>query len=570
MVIPLPVRHARGYQITCTIIFILTNSIALFANIADIPYYAFTLRRTTSIVFSQFDDEKNLGSLFLSFIVDYWYATLMFVALVTILIWATIKTGSSERKIKNSFGYYSAGVVIFVVTSVLVWGGIRGGFGHSTRPISLSNSGEYVEHPAQMAIVLNTPFAIIRTLGKDKLERLHYYDNKTLPTVFDAVQTNTSQQAFEPKNIVIIILESYSKEFVGALNKSRKVNGYTGYTPFLDSLIPHCWTFEHSFANGKKSIEALPSVLASIPSMEVPYVLSHYSSDDINSLFSLLKCKGYSSAFFHGAANGSMGFDAFMKIASADAYYGKTEYNHNEDYDGIWGIWDEPFFQYFACTMNTMKPPFCTTIFSVSSHHPFNVPPQYEGTLKTGPLPLHRCINYTDNAIRKFFATAKKMPWFKNTIFVITADHASFPYYKEYNNDADHFSIPLLFYAPDNSLAQYDTVSVAQQTDIMPTLLAMLHYDKPFVSFGKNLLDKTQPHFAMNYINGNYQLFNDSLLLQTDGTKINGFYNYASDKSLQKPLPQSAKTKVMMDFVKAFTQQYNNRTLDNQLTYKLK
>src|SRR5690606_3286191 len=123
---------------------------------------------------------------------------------------------------------------------------------------------------------------------------------------------------------------SFSKEFFGAFNKDKNNGTYTGYTPFLDSLTGHSLSFTYSFSNGRKSIDGLPSVVSSIPSLGVPYFLSPYSGNRINSLASLLKEKGYHSSFFHGAPNGSMGFEAFMNIAGFEAYYGLSEYGDDD------------------------------------------------------------------------------------------------------------------------------------------------------------------------------------------------------------------------------------------------
>lgn len=567
-IIPFKFRNNGMYQKVLFWIFIITNSIALFINMADIPYYPFTFRRTTCIIFSQFKDEQNLWGLTFKFLLDYWYIVLLYALLVWSIVWSYKRIKIHKPKITNKALYYVLNCMAMLVCIVLIIGGLRGGLSHSTRPITLSNAGEYVENPNETALVLNTPFALIRTINKNGLKKETFFAENQLETIYTPIHKPNKDNVFEPKNIVIFILESYSKEFIGALNKHSKIKGYTGYTPFLDSLIGESYVFENAFANGKKSIEALPSVLASIPGMEVPYVLSSYSSNNVNSIASLLKPKGYHSAFFHGAPNGSMGFQAFMKLAKIDEYYGKDEYNNDDDFDGMWGIWDEPFFQFYAKKINSFKQPFCVSLFSVSSHHPFAIPEKHERKLKKGPLPLHQCVNYTDVSLRRFFETARKMPWFKNTIFVITADHASFPYYKECYNDVDHFAIPLLFYTPDGSLKGIDTTTVAQQIDIMPTLLSYLHYDCSYVSFGKDLLHPTTNDFTINYLNGNYQIFNNQYVLQTNGKAIVGLFDYKADRLLKHKVENTKIKDELLKKTQAFMQQYNNRMIDNKLIIK--
>jgi len=569
-IIPFKFRSLWWYQSMLYWIFIITNSIALIANIADIPYYPFTFRRTTWDVFAQFQHEKNLWGLSFKFMLDYWYAVVLFACLIFALVWSYEKVKIDfKAKIKNDILYYSLNVVALLITVTLIIGGIRGGFEHSTRPITLSNAGSFVEKPSESVLVLNTPFTLIRTISQSGLRKKNYFSEQELASIYTPLHQGVDTGEFKKKNVVILVLESFGKEYFTSLNQHTNIPNYSGYTPFLDSLITQSMVFENAFANGKKSIEALPSVLASIPGMQSPYVLTPYSYNEINSLPSLLKKEGYYSAFFHGAPNGSMGFDAFMKIAKVDSYFGKTEYNNDADFDGMWGIWDEPFLQYFAKEVNSFKQPFCASLFSVSSHHPFKVPAQYEGKLKQGPMPLDQCINYTDMSLRKFFATASKMPWFKNTIFVITADHATFPYYKEYNNDIDHFSIPMIFYTPDGSLKGRNTDIVAQQIDIMPTVLKYLNYKKPYIAFGKDLLSATKKDaFAVNFINDNYQFFFDDYVLVYDGKRVDGMYAYKNDRRLEHKINNKPLEDILLKKAKAFIQQYNNRMVENKLVVK--
>ena len=305
----------------------------------------------------------------------------------------------------------------------------------------------------------------------------------------------------------------------------------------------------------------------SIPSIEVPYVLSHFSGNKINSLPTLLRDKGYYSAFFHGAPNGSMGFDAFANLSGFDEYVGKDEYNNNDDFDGIWGIWDEKFLQFFANEMSTFKQPFYTTVFTVSSHHPYNLPDEYQDKFKGGPKPVHRTIQYTDYSLKKFFESASKMPWFNNTIFVLTADHASAEIqFQEYNSPWGYFSIPIIFYEPGNTVMSMKP-EIIQQADIMPTVLGLLHYDKPYISFGRDILTNEEP-FAFNYLNNVYQAFMGGYLLQFDGSKSIGLYDFIRDKMMTKNLITEKPDIVgkMELRLKAFIQQYNNRMVENDLT----
>ncbi|MFM7486329.1 MAG: LTA synthase family protein, partial [Cytophagales bacterium] len=544
------------------------NTIAFAANTVDFIYYRFTLRRTTLSVLNQFENETNLGRLFFRFLFDYWYATLFFMTIIAIMVVLFNRIRYRGPQMKSVWKFYGFGTLGFLISIGLFIGGARGGFRESTRPITLSNAAAYVKDPREINLVLNTPFALMRTAKANIITKVNYFSSeRDLNEVFNPVKMPVDTLSFQSKNVVVLILESFSKEFIGAYNKNLEQGKYMGYTPFLDSLINFSHAFQYSMANGRKSIDAMPSVICSIPSIEVPYVLSHYSVNKINSLPSLLREKDYFSAFFHGAPNGSMGFDAFANLSGFDAYFGKDEYNNNNDFDGIWGIWDEKFLQFFAEKMNGFKQPFYSTLFTVSSHHPYNLPHEYENVFKGGPKPVHRTIQYTDMALRKFFAKASAMPWFANTIFVLSADHASAEIqFQQYNSPSGYFAIPIIIYEPGSKPIPMRN-ELAQQTDIMPTVLSMLHFDRPYVSFGRSVFSQEEP-FAFNYLNNTYQAFMGDYLLQFDGQKSIGLYNFKQDVAItQNLLPsQVALAQKMEKKLKAFIQQYNNRMVDDQLT----
>lgn len=572
MILPFTFRFRNWYKSMVKWIFIITNSIAFAANTADFIYYRFTLRRTTLSFLNQFENETNFGKLLFQFVFDYWYATLFFVFLVMLLVIAFNRISYDGPQQSNKWKFYGYGIVAFALSIGLFVGGARGGFRESTRPITLSNAAAYVNEPREINLVLNTPFALMRTAKANVISKVNYFSSEEeLNKVFNPVKIPRDTLPFRRKNVVVLILESFSKEFIGAYNRDLEGGKYIGYSPFLDSLIGVSHAFQYSMANGRKSIDAMPSVICSIPSIEVPYVLSHYSGNKINSLPSLLRNKGYYSAFFHGAPNGSMGFDAFANLSGFDGYFGKDEYEDTyratDDFDGIWGIWDEKFLQYFATKMNSFKQPFYTTVFTVSSHHPYNLPSEYENVFKGGPKPVHRTIQYTDMALRKFFTAASKMPWFNNTLFVLTADHASAEIqFQEYNSPSGYFAVPIIFYEPGSSPLPMKN-EIVQQADILPTVLGNLHFDEPYVSFGRDVFGDEEP-FVFNYLNNTYQAFMGDYLLQFDGTKSIGLYNFKTDKTISNNLLASRPEVVskMELRLKAFIQQYNNRMVDDKLT----
>lgn len=572
MILPLFVRFQPVYQKVVKWIFLITNSAALALNVSDFIYFKFTLRRTTGDIFQQFENETNLGGLFFRFLIDYWYATLFWIAVVVLMAWLYNKVQLTGPMIRNRVTFYFAGLLALPLVGVIAVYGIRGDLKHSTRPLTLSDAGKYVEEPADVNLVLNTPFALYRTLGKTKIKNVTYFTSKeALEKNFTPFHPKKDTAVMKRMNVVVIVLESFSQEFFGYYNQAKENGTYKGYTPFLDSLARHGYTFQYSFANGRKSIDALPSVVASIPSMGIPYVLSPFSGNKINSLGNLLGQEGYHSAFFHGAPNGSMGFEAFMNIAGIDDYYGMSEYNNNDDFDGWWGIWDEKFLSFTAEEQNKFKRPFLSVFFSVSSHHPFIVPKEYESTFKGGKEPILKCIQYTDHALRKYFEKISKMEWYENTLFVITADHTSSNVlFDESRTARGLFSIPLIFFRPDGSLAHMDSSSVVQQADIMPTVLGYLDYPKDYIGFGRDVIHDTTTSCAWNYKDDVFQFYEGDYLLQFDGKRSVALYNFKTDTMLQANLlteEDLQEQRARMELrIKAVIQQYNNRMVENDLT----
>lgn len=564
--VPFPFRYQPSYQKVSKIVFIVTNSLGFAANFADFAYYKYTLKRTTFNVFSQFNNEQNKLKLADNFLLDYWYLLFLLIAFIYLFIKVYDLVTVGKKPIFN-WKTYLLHTCVLILTAALFVVGVRGGWRHSTRPITLSNAGDYVKSPGEISLVLNTPFTIIKTLKATRLKTVNYFSQRTLDSIYNPVHLPQNKAQFQKLNVVFLIIESLGKEHVGALNKDIANGTYKGYTPFIDTLVTQSFTSTHTYANGRKSIDGLPSIITGIPSVNEPYVLSTYATNKTTSIAKLLGDEGYETAFFHGAPNGSMGFSAYTNLSGIKNYYGKNEYNNDADFDGIWGIWDEPFMQYMATTINTFKQPFFTAFFSVSSHHPFKVPEKYQGKFPKGPLEVQEPMGYTDMAIGKFFKTASKMPWFKYTLFVLCADHATVSYYPQYQTVQGYFSIPILFYYPGGDL-KGKTDKLIQQIDIMPTVLNFLNYNKPYFAFGFDALNKKSKNFVVNNNDGSFNFYQGDYLLLNDGFKTSAIFDTKNDRLnknnlLGKSLKEQAE---MENNLKAFIQQYTNRMISNQLT----
>lgn len=569
-IIPFDFRYRKWYEDTVRVIFFATNGLAIAANCMDYVYYRFVYKRVTADVFKTFENEAHKAKMFFKYLADYWIVTVIGVSILAAMVVLYNLVKPVKPKPKNRIVYYGVNVLFIPLAIALIIGGARGGYRHSTRPITISNAARYVRSPHDVPIVLNTPFDMLRTSGMKPLVKYDFFTTEQLGEIYDPHYIPTpGAKPFENCNVVIIILESFAREYVGSFNHDLEGGTYQGYTPFIDSLISVSLTFDVSLANGKKSIDAMPSILASVPSLETPYIISHYANNQINGLASILKTKGYYSAFFHGAPNGSMGFDSFARMAGFDSYFGLDQYPDKNDFDGMWGVWDEPFFKFFASKLNTFKEPFLASIFSISSHHPFKVPEKYKDKFKKGPAPILEVIGYSDFALKEFFREISHEPWFKNTLFVFTADHTNESIHKEFQNDFGSYSIPIIFYKQGSDL-RGRKIRIAQQIDIMPTILSYLHYDGEFVAFGNNLLDDTKESFAFNTNDSDYHLYMHDHLLEMMDNKPLSLYNYKTDKFLETNLlvkePDLAGK--MEEKMKAVIQTYNSRLVDDNMVVR--
>ena len=562
MLFPLHYKETNVYHKICKWLFIIVNGLAFAINLADSVYFRYTMRRTTSTVFDEFSSEGNLGSIIGTEFLSHWYLVLLF-ALIMWLLWKFYATPSLIVKVLNKWKYNGACLLSLILFTPFCIAGMRGGFATAVRPITISNAMQYTARPTDAPLVLNTPFSLLRTIDTNVFVVPNYFDSaEEMEAVYTPIHIPSDSLQMEKKNVVVLIVESFGREYIGALNKTLEDGKYKGYTPCVDSLISKSTTFSHSFCNGRKSIDGMPSILSSIPMFVEPFILTPSSMNDYTGLAGILAKEGYETAFFHGAQNGSMGFQAFAQKTGFQRYYGRTEYEEScgtADFDGTWAIWDEPFLQFFANEMSKMKQPFMTSVFTASSHHPFAVPEKYKKQFVEEELEIHKCIRYTDMSIGKFFDTASRQPWFKNTIFVLTSDHTNMSNHAEYQTDLGGFCSPIIIYDP--SRPEGKTVDkIAQQIDILPTILGMLNYTKPYFGFGIDVLNTPKEDtWAVNYLNGYYQYVRYGYVLQFDGTSTTAIYSL-DDKLMKNNIKGKVEIQQQMEReLKAIIQQYMER-----------
>ncbi|MDR2121841.1 MAG: sulfatase-like hydrolase/transferase [Flavobacteriaceae bacterium] len=555
--IPGNFKYKEKYQKVLKVLFFLTNALFIGTNVIDIKYYEFTNKRSTYALITASGMEGDILRLIPVFILNYWYLFLGYI-FAMYGFWKSIPevsfTNDKEKGFKGIF--ISSLGFSFFAGLVIIFG--RGGFQRA--PIKTVDAINYVCCPQNTAVVLNTPFTIFRTISKkDNLKRKNYFEQNQVNAVYQPFIELKSEGNFTKKNIVIIILESFGKE-----NIYQQINGKK-LTPFLDSLLAQGRYYTRAFANGLKSIDAVPSVITSIPClMEVSYISSPYSFNKVDGFNTILKKEGYNTAFFHGAFNGSQNFNEFARIAKFDKYYGKNEYSGKDGYDGVWGIFDEEFLQFMAKELNTFKQPFFSTVFTISSHSPYTIPEKYKDKFPKGNREIHQSVAYSDFALKKFFETAKKQSWYNNSVFIITPDHTSREDKSDYyNTEIGNYSIPVLLFDPSNPKLNGTDDKLLGQIDILPEVLNYLNYKGTFFSFGNS--PESNDRVVANYNEGIYRFLVNRFYVEFDGNKILNVYDQKQDSLLQNRLTNYPEEKLESK-IKAYIQQYNNRLIDNKLS----
>ncbi len=550
--LPANMFNSNTYQRALKTVFYLCNIPAILFNLIDCIYFSYTRKRTTGDFFTS-EMATDLRFNIVSYVADFWYMLIILVVFIVIIeiLYRKVKAIKPEK-----WYIYITGVVLTLFLSVI---GIRGGF--QFKPISMQTAARYASQELIPA-VLNTPFSIIKTRDQDKLPETIFMEQKKADQLFPVSQ-KFQHDSLRKMNVIILIMESFSKEYCGFLNNGN------GYTPFLDSLSKSGLVFINTYANSKRSIEGIPAIVASMPHlMDESFISSAYNTNYISAIAHLLKPYSYTSYFFHGGHNGTMGFENFSSLAGYQKYYGMNEYDGPKgDYDGNWGIYDEPFFKFMKRKLDTSKEPFSTAFFTLSSHHPYTIPGNLKKRFQKGRNPVYESIEYADYALQQFFHEAQKSSWYKNTLFIITADHTGPALTPEATTSKGAFEIPLLFYAPSDTLLKGIRTDIAQHIDIVPSILDYLHYNKSFSAFGHSLFDNNN-RFAINYINNIYQGIDSNYVLLMDGeTGSNmGYYDYRKDPLLQHKMDTlNSSAFKLLEQTKAALQQYRLHLKNNDL-----
>ena len=527
--LPLRLRERRWYRAVLFWYYVAVNAVLVAAtNLADTVYFRYTQKRfTADEIF--FADNDNSLQLVGKFMAENWYLVLLWIALTALLAWGYRRRVREESIFSRGWAYYIGNTVIFAAAAGLSVAGMRGGMTRMTRPITLSNATLYTADSGKANLILSNPFCILRTIGSaGSVKYKKHFAPEELARRFTPVHQPADSAAVNlaGRNVVVFIMESMSAEHSAYLcpevYADREVKGFT---PFLDSLMQNGLVFKRMYANGTRSIQAMPSVLGSLPSFRTPFVLMPQSLGESRQLPAMLADKGYATLFFCGSEHGSMGFGAYARSAGVERLVSREDYEAKHgtgDFDGYWGIWDEEFLQFTGEELTAMPEPFFAALFTLSSHHPFVVPEKYAATLPEGYTRIHKGVAYDDQAFRRFFHRFGGEEWFRRTIFVFVADHVSSEKFAEKTRSyPGNMHIVGFIHTPDGAL-QGEVREVTQQLDIMPTVLGLTGNTEPYFAFGRDVLNEPQrPRWSVSY-DGKFRALTDdgAVVLDDSGTEV--------------------------------------------------
>ncbi|MDH7515323.1 MAG: sulfatase-like hydrolase/transferase [Bacteroidota bacterium] len=521
----------RWYRAFVFGLFLLLNVTAIALNLADYAYYPMVQRRLLYEPYTMLPDLWRMAPATLS---RYRFLALGFAVLSVLFALGMSRLLRAVERRQAAPRALWKEILTLALAAVLVVIGIRGGL--QLKPLRQSNA--FVSPvPALGYLTLNSTYTVLRTLFQPALPAYDFLPQaeaqaevRTLlascgemfpDTAYTFLRKRAPADGERRLNVVIIIMESWTTVYNGCISGKRTI------TPFFDSLARGGLLFSNFMANGQRSIEAVPSILASIPGLyHASLIGSKAEMNNIRGLGTILRERGYTTSFHHGATTGSMGFDAFARLAGFFHYYGKESYPSPADslFDHVWGLNDEPFFLDAVEKISALPRPFCSVLFSLSSHIPFEVPrhrhPLFEAYKEDDAF--ERSLRYSDFALGRFFHSAREKPWFDSTVFLITADHTIFG---ARNTVHSYYHIPLLIYAP-SFIRPGREDRIGSHVDILPTILDLLGIPAFHASMGRSLLDPDRVPFAVERNGPEYCIFDDSLLYVHDLENEKGLFRY--------------------------------------------
>ncbi len=534
---PLPQIKPRWWKRITFAVFALLNTLGFLLNLADLGYYANVQRR---IIFEPFDQAEHLLVCFPGWVEDMPLLVFGGFAVLGLLIWL-LGLGARwlDRRFEETPGIWRTHIWATVLIGICVLG-IRGGLQDGImRP---ADAFSYSTHQAVGDLTLNSTytvllnavlpsFPVMNTMPQEEAVAIARSmvvgkDDVWEPGEYPFLRETKPKEPHRPLNVVILMLESWTWANVGPDAKG------ISRTPHFDALAKRGALWTNFLATSQRSSEAVPSIIASVPSIfRRPIIGSRIELVRYRGMGAILREFGYTSSFHHGASPTIEGFRGFSKLAGFHHYFSRDDYDGKEEAeernDGKWGVFDHLFYEHGVRQMDAVKGPFAAVMFGLSPHDPYRIPPSIAKAFEKGTddTPYQRQLRYSDWAVRRFLDHAMKRPWFKNTVFILTADHTRFA---PPNSIYESFHVPLLVFAPGIIEPQVRP-ELASHVDILPTILDVLRIPTRHASMGRSVFDYAKPRYTVVKRSGRYVIFGDQLAFQSDLHGQAGLFAYRDD-----------------------------------------
>ena len=506
-------RKSVGYLFLAVVIFIFT------INLGDIAYFPFVHRHLSNEIFLLAND--------LDFFIDFSknYIFEISIYFVSIFLFFTIWKKILNQKVSSEKYPLSQKTLFTLTVLVIIVLGIRGKT--SGKPFALSDA--FVnDNIASANLSLNGFYSIYR--GKSRKEYKFMESEKALKTTINIFQNQeteftSSDFPIERKmlkkgdkkdfNIVLLTVESLTSKYVDSFG-----NENFGATPYLDRLAKESISFPNFYANGQRSIEGIGTILSGVPSISgLPNFGYGLELSNFSYLGKILKENGYKTIGMQGSKRSSFRIDNVLSIAGFDEVYGaedmKDFLKDEKDIDLPFGaVWDGNLLRFMKSRIDNAEQPFISFGFTATTHFPCKLPnKKYEiyPHVETSIDGYLNNLKYLDSQIEEFIESSKKESWFKNTIFIITADHTIGKGIGIAKDRLNHFRIPLIIYAPHIFKPQI-IERVGTQADIFPTIIDILNLENSFSTLSNSLFDNRSERFGI------LREGNRMLLLDENGT----------------------------------------------------
>jgi len=502
LLLPLKFTFYKPYRILIGLIWAVPVASVLFFNIGDVLYFGFVNRHLS--------DELNVigndvGILF-SMAMDYFfYQSIVASILFLGVLYFFYKLFGAEIRNQEIRAMEWVNIPLILIVAFL---GVRG----KIDGISFGVSDAFaVNKLASGNLALNGFFCYYRGGNRQNINHSGMSLVSALETVKSALDSNKTQyhestfplmrsykdQKPNKHNVVIIMIESLSAEYVDALSHNN-----LGITPTLDKMANEGLLFTNFYANGQRSQEGITSVFTGLIQ---PVGFENFGEGlelyNLSFLGKMAKENGYATLSMQSSDRGSFRVDKLSALAGFSDYYGAEDMPKSSDEVGApnYGVWDGDMFRLLSQKLHTISEPFISFAFTASTHAPY-----YSAGAKWEKYPhsmkseygFFNTMFYVDAQIAEFMEKAKQEPWFENTIFIFTADHANHAEVaptKELQSakvPLNEFHIPLIIYAPKILQAQ-KIDRVGSHADILASLTDILGWKNTFTAIGNSLFDES-------------------------------------------------------------------------------